>query len=466
MKTWLVILAVLSFSVLDAASAAGDELKVPFGRFGQVTVYRQADHPSHVVLFVSGDGGWNLGVVDMARALMGLDALVVGIDIRTYLRNLGASREACHYPAADFEALSKFVQKKLAFPDYRTPVLVGYSSGATLVYGILVQSPPNTFAGAISLGFCPDLPLSKPLCRGDGLEWKPGRTGSVVFQPASDLSKPWIAFQGSADQVCNAQATAAYVRQVKNGELVLLPRVGHGFALQKNWMPQFKKAFAKLAAPKASEVSRAPGTLTDLPLVEVSAARPGSGLMAVFYSGDGGWAGLDQEVSRGLAEHGVPVIGLNTLRYFWTARTPDSAARDLERILRHYLEPLKKERIVLIGYSLGADVLPFLVNRLPEDLSRRVAQVVLVGPSSRVDFEFHLSDWLGGAPGKGFPVLPEVRKMKGENCLCLYGTEETDSICPELHQAGARVAALGGAHHFGGNYPAIVKEIVNALKIP
>ena len=47
--------------------------------FGKVTVYRQSPRPSHVALFISGDGGWNLGVVDMARELMGMDALGDGM---------------------------------------------------------------------------------------------------------------------------------------------------------------------------------------------------------------------------------------------------------------------------------------------------------------------------------------------------------------------------------------------------
>ena len=160
------------FSVLIvftlAGLSSGAERSVEFGRFGKVTVYYQSPLPSHVVLFVSGDGGWNKGVVDMARELASLDALVAGIDITHYLRELERSPENCSYPAADFELLSKFLQKKMDFPVYVPPVLVGYSSGATLVYALLAQAPPDTFRGAISMGFCPDLPLVKPLCKGKG----------------------------------------------------------------------------------------------------------------------------------------------------------------------------------------------------------------------------------------------------------------------------------------------------------
>jgi len=45
----------------------------------------------------------------MARELSGLDALVVGIDINRYLKSLRNSKEVCSYPAADFEALSKYI---------------------------------------------------------------------------------------------------------------------------------------------------------------------------------------------------------------------------------------------------------------------------------------------------------------------------------------------------------------------
>ncbi len=454
----LPILLLLSWSSVLGA----DEETVAFGRFGHITLYRQSPRPSQVVLFVSGDGGWNLGVIDMARALSSLDALVVGIDITSYLKRLAGSDDKCSYCAADFESLSKFVQKKLDFPRYVQPVLVGYSSGATLVYATLVQAPPNTFVGAISLGFCPDLPLTKPLCRGNGLEWKPGPRGrGYVFLPTTNLQPPWIAFQGTIDKVCDAAATEAYVKQVKNGEIVLLPKVGHGFSVQRNWMPQFKETFTRLVARKKAEKPTSVAALTDLPIVEVNASGSVSDLMAVVVSGDGGWAGIDREVADVLAGKGIPVVGLNSLAYFWTKRTPDGSAKDLERILEHYLSRWKKEKAILLGYSLGADVLPFMASRLPKELLSRVSLIALLGPGRQVDFEFHLTDWLGSSSdGTTYPIRPEVQKLKGTRLICFYGEEETDSLCRDLEPALAKVVAMKGAHHFGGNYDAIAEAIL------
>jgi len=355
----------------------GADEQMQFGRFGTVTVYRETPEPRSVALFVSGDGGWNQGVVDMARAVASLDTLAVGIDIRTFLKALGAASEACSYPAADFEALSQFVQKQLHFSHYVTPLLIGYSSGATLVYAALVQAPPGTFGGAVSLGFCPDLDLAKPMCRGHGLEWTTGPKGKGVnFLPTSTLEQPWIAFQGVVDQVCDPAGTQSFVAKTARADVVMLPKVGHGYSVQRNWLPQFRQAVITLTAP-APPAPR-PEAVSDLPLVEVPA--PGSApYLAVMLSGDGGWASLDKEVAGVLAGKGMPVVGLNSLQYFWSARTPEQLAADLARVLRHYLTAWGKSKVVLAGYSFGADVLPFAVSRLPAELRNAVALVALLG---------------------------------------------------------------------------------------
>ena len=469
-----------------APAPAGETLT--YGRFGKVALYRQTPHPQNVVLFFSGDGGWNLGVIDMARTLAKMDALVVGINLPHYLAAMAASKETCSYPASDAELLSKFVQKKLAFPTYTPPVLVGYSSGATLVYALLVEAPPNTFKGAISMGFCPDLPLRKPFCAGHGLTWGPGPKGKgVSFKPAATLEQPWVAFQGLIDQVCSPQDVETYVRQVKLGEAVMLPRVGHGFSVPANWEEQFKQAFQRLTsavepghapAPAGTAAAGGPAPsgggahgpaarpaaplppVDDLPLVEVPAKQPAGDLLAVIVSGDGGWAGIDRDVANVLAGKGVPVVGLNSLQYFWSARTPEAAGADLQRIARHYLGAWGRQQLLLVGYSLGADVLPFMASRLPPDLLGRVRLVVLLGPSRMTSFEFHLTDWLGGSGGGDRPVLPEVAKLRGRPLLCLYGQEEKDSLCTEIGSLGKAVA-LQGSHHFGGDYAALADRILH-----
>lgn len=461
MKPWFVVTLVLGISP-GLALAAEDVVNVP--PFGRVTFYQSRPTPSNLVLFVSGDGGWNLGVVDMARALAEGDALVAGIDITRYLKTLSEGSGACAYPASDFETLSKVIQKNKGFPSYVRPVLVGYSSGATLVYAVLAQAPPNTFLGAISLGFCPDLPLKRPLCKGYGLAWTAGpKDKDVSFLPATHLQQPWVTLQGTIDQVCNPDATKAYVGQISRGEVVLLPKVGHGFSVQKNWMPQFRAAFAKITAGGQLVQASREASLADLPLIELPATGGGDAL-ALIVSGDGGWAGIDRDVGNGLLALGVPAVGLNSLRYFWSPRTPDQAANDLSRILTHYLKAWDKQRAILIGYSMGADVLPFMVTRLPPATRSRVGGLVLLGPSTTAQFEFHLTNWIGATPAaKSYPTRPEVKRLGDLHVLCLDGADEKDSPCRADDLPKIDRQTLEAGHHFGGDYQRIVQIIVQRM---
>lgn len=462
MKKLAVLSFALSLVVLANAMVMAEETTITFGRFGNITLYQPTPHPANVILFVSGDGGWNKGVVDMARDLAAMDTLVAGIDIVHYLRQLATAGDACGYPAADFENLSHFLQKRLRFPQYILPALVGYSSGATLVYAVLAQAPPGTFIGAISLGFCPDLPLDKPLCKGSGLTMTAGARGrGIVFLPAGHLKDPWIALQGTVDQVCNPPETQAFVQKVANAELILLPKVGHGYSVPKNWMPQFTSAFVKMSQRRRAQDQIVNADLADLPLTEVPATGRISSTLAVLITGDGGWAGLDQDIAARLAQSGIAVVGLNALKYFWTPRSPDRLGADLGRILGHYMGKWQKTRALLIGYSMGADVLPFAVNRLSPDRRAQVTAVGLLAPGYRTAFAFHLSNWIGGDTGDTLPVQPEVERISVLPVICAYGKSDKESLCPALDPKRITVMALSGGHHFGGDYDTIIEALVS-----
>ena len=435
---------------------------LPAGRFGKVAVYIPEGQPKSVAIFLSGDGGWELGVINMAQALQNMGAVVIGANVRNYLASLGAAAQRpgapCQPLAQDFEALSHQVQKEIGMREYHVPVLVGYSSGATIVYGALVQSPPGTFAGALSLGFCADQDFSgAQLCPGAGLHYKSNPEHELVLAPATNLKQPWIAFQGQKDEVCDAAAVDAFAAHVTDGEVVHLPLVGHGFSVERNWMPQFRAAYAKLSAPLVSATAQ-PTEISDLPVTEVPASGS-SDELALLLTGDGGWAGLDQELAARLAASGVPTAGLNSLKYFWTRRTPDETARDVARLMRHYLAAWGKQRVLLIGYSFGADVLPFVVNRLPPDLRARVASVSLLGIDSSASFEVSISDWVGS--GAGPATRPEVANLGATPVLCIYGEGESDSICPGL-APGTHLAKeqIGNGHHFSGEYSALADRIL------
>jgi type IV secretory pathway VirJ component len=452
------------------AAASGDAgaMHMPAGRFGSAYVYIPAGRAKSVAIFISGDGGWELGVVNMALALRDLGAVVIGVDIRRYFDSLrkAASRPdaPCQLIAGDFETLSHQIQKNIGLTEYHVPVLVGYSSGATVAYATLVQAPTGTFAGALSLGFCADQDFAgAQLCPGAGLHYAQNAQHELVFEPATTLKQPWIAFQGEKDQVCNAHAADEFSQRVANGTIVKLPLVGHGFSVEHNWMPQYRAAYARLVPPAETATLR-PAEISDLPVQEVHASGS-SDEFALLLTGDGGWAGLDQELAARLAANGVPTVGLNSLKYFWSARTADETARDVTRVITHYLAAWHKQRVLLIGYSFGADVLPFVVNRLAPQLRQVLSSVSLLGIDSNASFEVRVADWVGGDNG-GPATRPEVLALTHVPVLCIYGEGESDSICPALPAGGITREEIGKGHHFSGDYAALADRILAFARAP
>ncbi|KFE69976.1 virulence factor family protein [Hyalangium minutum] len=202
----------------------------------------------------------------------------------------------------------------------------------------------------------------------------------------------------------------------------------------------------------------------DLPLVEVPAATPSSDSFALLLTGDGGWAPLDKHLAAALNTQGMSVVGWDSLRYFWKRRSPEDTARDVGRAMAHYLTAWGARRVVLVGYSRGADVLPAIVARLPSELREKVRLVALVAPGHSAEFEVHVLDLLGGGGGD-YPVLPEVKALGGMPVLCLYGDEELkESLCPKLSEVtGVQALRLHGGHHFDGNYTRVARAIIDAL---
>ncbi len=206
-----------------------------------------------------------------------------------------------------------------------------------------------------------------------------------------------------------------------------------------------------------------PAPVADLPLTVVPAAHGGSSpWFGIFLSGDGGWVGFDRGVSRELAKHHIPIVGWDSLKYFWSPRTPQGAAEDLDRVVRHYSQEWDKSRVLLIGFSQGADTLPFMVNRLPAPTHDMVGLTALLGLSDNAVFEFHVANWVG-SPGGGMATAPELQRWSGAPYLCLYGESDKDSACAELTGKEGIAVKMPGGHHFGGSYADIAAQILSRL---
>jgi type IV secretory pathway VirJ component len=210
--------------------------------------------------------------------------------------------------------------------------------------------------------------------------------------------------------------------------------------------------------------AKAGDDVSGLPLHVVATKSPSPTAVAVFLSGDGGWAGLDRRVSEDLAARGVGVVGLDSRSYLMKARTPDEAAADVARVIHHYTAQWAVQRVALIGYSRGADMAPFIANRLPSEVRSELALVALLAPAERASFQFHWTDLLTDTSKPSDPpILPELERLRGAPVLCVYGKEEKESVCRLADTSAVRVDKRPGRHHFDGAYDAIAGEIIRLL---
>ncbi|HRI60429.1 MAG TPA: AcvB/VirJ family lysyl-phosphatidylglycerol hydrolase, partial [Saprospiraceae bacterium] len=180
-----------------------------------------------------------------------------------------------------------------------------------------------------------------------------------------------------------------------------------------------------------------------------------------FISGDGGWTGFDQQICDQLAAKHLPVVGLNSQSYFWKKKTPEQTVADLAPVIRQYLAAWGKSKLMLVGYSFGANVVPFIQNRLPDDLRGKVQSVVLLSPETKGDFEIHVAGMLGKGGGP-YNVVAEVRSLQQTAVLCVCGDEEDNDVQTALQGAAhVRFEKIPGSHHYNNDAAKVAAMIIS-----
>ncbi|MGC3982583.1 MAG: AcvB/VirJ family lysyl-phosphatidylglycerol hydrolase [Steroidobacteraceae bacterium] len=464
---WLCALSVCGMAsaasnLTPATSTAGRMEMTKFDQFGAVRLMKPRGAIKGIAILASGDGRWDDPLMQrMAQLLVDAGSAVIGIDTVTYLHSVGERGDQCVYLPADFEDLAHAMEKQLGVQRYMAPVLVGYSSGASLVYTVLAQAPRGMFQAGMSMGFCAEMALQASLCSGRGAinkAIKQAEGPASLLLPLRQLSANWVVLQGEQDDICRVDDARKFSAQVTAAQLRALPKVGHFYEGTRDWRDAFVNAYQGL---QPQPVATLPPEVSDLPVTEVPAKRAGDEL-AILLTGDGGWAELDQELARDLSTSGVSVVALSSLQYFWQARTPQQAARDLSRLMAHYSQVWQRPKIRLLGYSFGADVLPAIINALPEADRASINSVGLLSLLPRTSFEIHVAGWLGKVVGEQ-AVRPEVEKLAaaGLPVTCVYGREDEDSLCRELPAHVAQVVVLPGGHACNDDHAAIVRAWLN-----
>lgn len=199
--------------------------------------------------------------------------------------------------------------------------------------------------------------------------------------------------------------------------------------------------------------------MRSLPIRELPASADTGQAFAIVLTGDGPSGGTGKHVAADLAAHGIPSVVWHSLRYYWSPKSPEQASRDLDRMIRFYGARWGRQKVVLVGFSMGADVLPFLINRLPDDSRQRIGGVALLGLAHDAVFEFRIEQWWGTSSAPRFATRPEVEKLRGLDVLCVWGRGDDKAACGQMATAPLRVVELRGGHHFSGDRPRLLRVV-------
>jgi type IV secretory pathway VirJ component len=188
-----------------------------------------------------------------------------------------------------------------------------------------------------------------------------------------------------------------------------------------------------------------------------------SRLAAVVLSGDAGFKfGMAGLMAKRLRADGIPVIGVNSLIYFRTTRTPADATQLIIDAINRATHLFGAENVVLVGQSYGADMLQVGLARLPASLRAKVRLVALVVPEETVEFRATPGETLSfNVPEVA--ALPTARKLDWTTVICIRGAEETISLCPRLMLPNVKEIVMPGGHALGFDAAGLYKHILNAI---
>ena len=448
----VVVLAAAGYLVHPRAPRSEDT-----AQFGRVRFYPPWLAQKGFIYLFSGARGWSQPEEEAARDFAREGQLVIGIDTPQFM--LWAARRPlaeCLYMPGLLEDYSRELQRATDNAQYLAPALLGAGPGATLVYMAQLQAPPVAFSAAVMIDPQEQIAVQRPFCD------HPENRAPDHGQNQTVLTPERLGTEVPARLLLDGAASAGERAFAMSIPGAAATAVAAGATLHD----AYRSTLDSIA------VERSQNGVGDLPLAIVEStasqrgASPARDAFAIIYSGDGGWRDLDRSLAGILAAKGMSVVGVDVLRYYWKQKSPTLAASDLARIMRYYQQRWHQRKVVLIGFSFGADVLPFLVSRLPADLAADVSLLSLLSPERTTAFEVETTGWLGVHNSSGMPIAPELQKLSKVHVQCIYGRDEgANSLCttPTAAAVGASVLAKSGGHHFDQDYGTLADQILAAV---
>lgn len=408
-----------------------------------------------VVVIISDANGWDGAEQAALETVVHAGAVGVGVELTTWRAALSRETERdCLFLPADIERLTRRLHRSHRADFYRPPRILGFGEGGALALAMAAQTPNGSFAETIGETVAVDpteaSALPKALCTPAPRRETPEGT-SYGLSPGSLPNPLRVVFSSAANE-----AARNHAQELKSSHPDVVIAEGEGGAA---------RILSAEASDLVARLTPADEAL-DLPLIE-DIVQPEHDTVAIFYSGDGGWREIDQRVSARLNEKGLPVIGVDALRYFWSEKSPEATAADLSAITAHYRKRLGVSKVVLIGYSFGANILPKVYGLLPETDRKSVTLLSLLALSHQADFEIVLGSWVGvTGPAKHGDPVDHLAEVEASKVQCVYGQEEEDSGCPALEprtKQGLQLIPRPGGHHFDENYELVADRILERI---
>ncbi len=275
-RKWSVgLICVLFFYYAAFAPLASESISLP-GETAVVSVQSPIGKEARsTVLFVTGKNGWTPEHAIRAERLADLHTLVIGIDGGQLLaladgdclRAVGMLPMLATKHQEDVGALA------------RLPVLAALSGGTSLVLQAASEAPAN-YKGIVTeqFGVEPSI-CSKP----DQIAVLAGKAPVRWLNVASEEFQPKLAALRGLKQV--------------------VPNAGPRKAFYRSYLGVAGTDSAFDLRTRETDID-----LRALPLtIHATTASRQSDVYAIFLSGDGGWAGFDEQISNLLAESGMPV---------------------------------------------------------------------------------------------------------------------------------------------------------------
>lgn len=201
---------------------------------------------------------------------------------------------------------------------------------------------------------------------------------------------------------------------------------------------------------------------TNLPVKAINsnnATKP----LVIYITGDGGWNNFSSAFINQCTASGFPVVSLNARTYFWEKKTPQQTAADINKLALQYAKQWNKKEIILVGYSFGANVMPYVANNLSAEVVPLVKSIVMMSPTKSTDFEVHVPDMLGLKEYGGYNVADAAAKIT-KPVLFVFGIDERSFPVNKFNNKTFQTLYLPGGHHYDSDAKETCSMIMEKLK--